>query len=274
MRFSLALVALLLASLSASAHAQIAEGRRRLEMADFTRAVRAFDRAERARTLSRDELLQIYEGRAMARWATGDSRRAGRDLAALAELDPHHGFPPEAPPDLGEAFDAAAREGGLALALTFEDETGATTMTVDTQRDGAGLVRSLRTHVRVGTGAWISSTESTVHLVVPEGQPVEAWVEAIGPGGAVLTTAGTESAPVVHGGGAVHELVPPEPTPPPVLAATTQEEEHHGSDEGLWIGLGVGAGVLVIAAVVVGVVLGTSGGTSDHTQPDVPVVRF
>ena len=45
-------------------------------------------------------------------------------------------------------------------------------------------------------------------VVVQEGGYM---VEAIGPGGAVLTMAGTESAPVVHGGGAEHELVAPAP---------------------------------------------------------------
>jgi hypothetical protein len=267
-------LALLLALVAASAaHAQVAEGRRRLGLADFTRAIRAFDRAERAPHLTREDLIAIYEGRAMARWATGHESQAGRDLAALAEIDPHHGFPPEAPPELGRAFDDAARAGGLALEITFADETGATTVEVDAQRDGAGLVRSIRLHTRVADGAWAVADASSARLGVPEHATVDAWAEAIGPGGATLAHAGSADQPIAHGGGPVHELAAPvvattapEPTPEPV------HESH--DDSAIWIGVGIGIGVVVVAAaVILGVVLGTPS-SSDQTQPGVPVVRF
>lgn len=260
--------------LAGTADAQLAEGRRRLEQADFTRAVRAFDRAERSAHLTRDELVAIYEGRAMARWAQGNERQAERDLAALAELDPHHGFPPEAPPELGDAFDEAAREGGLALEIDFADETGGTTISVDVHRDGAGLVRSLRTHVRVAGDPWSDSDASTVHLDVPEDGRVEAWVEAIGPGGAVVGTSGSADAPIVHGGGPQHELVAPVATPVTSGLIVQHDEPASHDDSGLWIGLGVGIGAAVVLAIVIGLAVGLGQGPSDHTQPDAPVVRF
>ncbi len=271
------LTALSLWLLAASASAQLAEGQRRLAQADFSRAIRAFDRAERGAHLTRDDLLAIYEGRAMARWATGDERHAARDLAALAELDPHHGFPPEAPPELGEAFDDAAREGGLELELTFADGAGTTTLNVDVHRDAAGLVRSLRTHVRVADGEWSDSDASTVRLDVPAGASVSAWVEAVGPGGAIVGRTGSEAAPIVHGGGAQHELVAPRPAPGPAPVAASidaDDDDADHDDSGLFIGLGVGIGVVVVAAVIIGVVVGVGSGSSDRTQPDAPIVRF
>lgn len=272
MRFFAWLCVLCLSLSASAAHAQLDEGRRRLEQADFTRAVRAFDRAERGAHLTRDELLSIYEGRAMARWAQGNERQAQHDLIALAEVDPHHAFPPEAPPELGEAFAEAARDGGLSLQLSFVDAPGSATLTVDTHHDDAGLVRALRTHVRVADGAWAESDSSTVRVEVAEHDAVEAWVEAIGPGGAVIATSGSESAPIVHGGGPIAELEPPAPAP--VATSVFVEPSEHHDDTPLWIGIGIGIGVLVLTAVIVGIVVGTSQGPSDQTQPDAPVVRF
>lgn len=261
-------------SISSVASAQLPLAQRSLARADFTRAIRAFDRAERQAHLSREDLLAIYEGRAMARWAMGDERHAQRDLAALAELDPHHAFPPEAPPELGEAFADVAREGGLDVVVSFADATGSSTITVDVHHDDAGLVRSLATHVRVGDGAWSESDASTVRVDVPEGEHVEVWVEAVGPGDAVIGGTGSADAPVVHGGGPQHELDVPTPVvvaPPPPLV---HEDEGAHDDTGIWIGVGVGVGVVVAIAVIVGVVVGVGSAPSDHTQPDAPVVRF
>ncbi len=260
--------------LASSASAQVAEGRRQLEAASFTRAIRAFDRAERGAHLTRDDLVAIYEGRAMARWATGAERQAQRDLAALAELDPQHAFPPEAPPELGEAFAEGAREGGLAIELSFADETGATTMSVDVHRDGMGLVHSLRTHVRVADGEWSDSDASSLHLDVPEHASVEAWVEAIGPGGAIVATSGSADAPIVHGGRPVPELEVPTPAPAATSLFVRDTPNDSHDESGLWIGLGVGIGAAVLVAVIVGIAVGVSSGPSDHTQPDVPVIRW
>ena len=272
MRLGVLLCVLSVSLVASEAHAQLDEGRRRLEHADFTRAVRAFDRAERGAHLTRDQLLSIYEGRAMARWAQGNERQAQHDLIALAEVDPHHAFPPEAPPELGEAFADAARDGGLSLQLSFVDAPGSATLTVDTHHDDAGLVRALRTHVRVADGAWTESDSSTVRLDVAEHAAVEAWVEAIGPGGAVIATSGSEGAPIVHGGGPIAELQPPTPMPAPTSVFVEPSERH--DDTPLWIGIGVGIAALVVAAVIICLVVGTSQGPSDQTQPDAPVVRF
>ena len=254
--------------------AQLAEGRRRLGQADFVRAIHAFDRAERGAHLTREDLVAIYEGRAMARWAQGDEHQAGRDLAALAELEPHPGFPPEAPPELASAFDEAAREGGLALEVTFADEPGATTINVDAQRDGAGLVRSIRMHTRIAGGAWDTAEASAVRLTVPEHVAVEAWVEALGPGAAIIAHGGSAEAPITHGGGPVHELQAPTPPPPQASLIVRDDPVESHDDSVLWIGVGVGIGVAVIAAVIIGIVVGVSSGPSDQTQPGAPVVRF
>lgn len=276
----------------ASALAQVGAGRRALEEADFQRALRAFDRAERSESLDRAELTALYEGRSMARFALGDEPGARADLRALGELDPTHAFPAEAPPELGSLLGELVRAagGGLAFELRWSGVSGGSALSVEVQRDAASLVRTVRIHTRVGIrGRWRTEEARSVVVTHPPGVRVYFHVEALGPGGAVLLEQGSRQRPLVRG---VRES-DAEPTwtdgvedpsstistvaigPPPVRG----EEPAPGAlapsagddDTGLVIGLSVGAGVAVVAAVIIGVVVGTQSGSS-ITQPSAPVV--
>ncbi|MFO0715136.1 MAG: hypothetical protein U0353_35190, partial [Sandaracinus sp.] len=194
------------------ARAQLAAGRRSLEAADFQRAIRAFDRAERTETLDREGLVSLYEGRIIARFAVGTRTRARRDLQILGELDPTHTFPVEVPPEVGEAFAEVVRSagGGLDAALSWTDEASGSRLRVEVQRDTASIVTGIRVHTRVGEGPWSSSDAHEVSIPHAPREAVGAWVELLGPHDVVLHTQGSAEAPVLHGA----------PPPPRVEVAT------------------------------------------------------
>jgi hypothetical protein len=245
--------------------AQLDVGRRALESADFQRAIRAFDRAERVEALDREGLVSLYEGRIIARFAVGSRSRARRDLQVLAELDPAHTFPVEVPPEVGEALAAAVAEagGGLSASLAWSDTDGASVLRVEVQRDVAELVRGVRVHTRLGDGAWSSTEEREVRVAHAPGEAVAAYVELVGERDVVLAREGTAQSPILHG-----EL----PAAPIVEAPEEAifEPPSRGDDVALAVGLGVGGMVVIAVAVIVGVVVGTQ--TSDRTQPTAPIV--
>jgi hypothetical protein len=269
-----AAVAIAIALVPAIASAQIADGRRLLAGADFEGAIQAFDRAEQGTGLDREGAIRLFEGRAMARWATCDEGGAQRDLGALAALDPDHRFPPEAPPELAAAFRRASRANGgeVEIEVEWEDGSGRTTLRSRVVHGGEGaLVRTIRTHVRVAGGPWRAENSGDVDVIVPAAERVEAWVEAIGPGGLVVARAGSERQPLVHGGeaAAITGMAMESDS-----FETVRTEERPRDDSAIWIGVGVGIALAAGAAVaiVLGFVFGTA--TSDRTQPQAPIVQF
>lgn len=254
--------------------AQLAAGRRALEQADFQRALRAFDRAERTEALDRDGLVALAEGRVLARYALGSPARARGDLEVLAALDPNHEFPPEAPPEVLEAF-AAVREamgGGLGGDIRFEREGRALAVGVEVRNDRRGLVRTVRLRWRVGEGPWEQRDSNRVVLEDVDGS-VSAWAELLGARDVVLLTLGSEDAPRIHRA-AVEAQVSAQVAleardEPSHLAPTAQ----HDDSTDLLVGLGIGGGIaLAVGFVVLGVVLGTS--SSSETLPMTPMVTW
>lgn len=253
---ALVLVALAVLGAPATASAQLDDGARLLAEADFERAERAYTRVLAERELSREDLVLAYEGRAFARWAQGDAGGARQDLLALASLDPERTLPPEAPPPLVDAF-AALPHAALGLDLEWEDDDGLAHLRVIVRNDAADLVRAVRVHARRRGEAWTVGEERAVTIRLERDQVAEVWVEAVGPGGAIVARRGSALAPLEHGdvagvrGTLADPGAGPDPTP-------------------IWVGVGVGAGVLVAIAIIVGVAVGTAG--NDATQPSAPVV--
>lgn len=255
---------------AAPAEAQLVAGRRALERADFQRAIRAFDRAERTERLDRDGLISLYEGRVIARFAVGTRARARRDLQILGALDPAHTFPVEVPPEVGEALATTVREsgGGLGATLTWRDEGEGSTLTIEVARDPAEIVRAVRVHTRVGDGAWSTSAAREVRVAHGEGVIVAAWVELLGERDVVLAHEATEAAPNLHG----EALPPPRPLeeePPIVIEEPPTETTSNDDALALGLGLGLGGAALVAVGVVLGIVFGTQ--TSPDTQPSLPM---
>lgn len=237
------------------AAAQLEAGARYLADADFERAERAYGRALDQTTLTLEQLVSIYEGRAMARWALGDQDAARTDLAALASIDPGHRLPREAPPTLTSAYESL---GAQAIAVTVEwtDAPGLAHAHVQIDHDGAGVVRSLRLHARRAGEPWAIESGTDLDVARDAAQTVELWVEALGPGDAVVARAGTSLAPLSRGPAAElgHSLTRATPA-----SDTTP----------IWIGVGVAAGVVVIA-LIIGIAVGVS--ESQGFQPAAPVV--
>jgi hypothetical protein len=242
--------------------------------AEFDRAIRAYDDVLSG-PLDRAQYVEALEGRATACWATGREDRARSDLALLAAIDPGHAFPLEAPPDLTALFASivSERAGPLEIRARWSAEGS---LVVSILHDDAALAQAIRVHagdVYVVERA-IEAGETTIEIGARGA--TSAWVELLGPTGAVLATAGDPAAPLVRA-----------PTPEEIAAADT----HGGSgsatpsadadpgadpDRDLWIGLGVGGGVLVAIGIVLAVVVATSGsgGAADVAHPSAPVVGW
>lgn len=75
------------------------------EEADFAGALRTFDTAARNADLSVDELLQLFEMRALVYHALGDARSMNADLQRLAAVRPSHELSRLAPPPVRDAFE-------------------------------------------------------------------------------------------------------------------------------------------------------------------------
>lgn len=244
---------LALAIAPSSGSAQLDEAHARLASAEFEQAVRAFDRAEQRQELDRDDLIALYEGRAMALWALGEEARARQDLAALGSLEPDHELAPEAPPTLRRAFDDLPRE-RLRLEAEWDDAPGRTTLRLEVRGDVAGVTRNVRAHVRRGDGPWTTEESTSIDLDLLPDERVEAWAELLGPGGAVVARAGSASQPLRHGES--FDVVPSRPsedlTP-------------------LWIGLGAGGGVVVLVILIAAIAASVP---NDATQPSLPIVLW
>jgi hypothetical protein len=268
----LAIAALALVLCPRAVEAQLETGRRLLDEADFRRAIRAFDRAERSEDLSHEDLVLLYEGRAMARLANGDDEGAEHDLERLATVEPRHVFPAEAPPELAEALARIAGEhgGGLALELSLGERTGGSVVRVGVLRDPMGLTSEVRLHVRVDGGPWRDVVGTEASLEHGARARIEAYAEAIGPGGAEIARAGTEREPEVL---SEEPAALPEPEVPARALVPDESPPSGGDDTALIVGLVIGGVALVGLAIGLGVGLGTQG-PSDRTQPSAPMVEF
>ncbi|MEM9188190.1 MAG: hypothetical protein AAGF12_03395 [Myxococcota bacterium] len=231
------------------AHPMVEEGQALMRRAQFRDALEAFNRAETDGDLTREDVIAIYDARCLIYRAT---RRAElqRAITALGSLEPTHRFPAEAPPELQALFDAEVHTG---LFIELDVTPSLETVTVDARvaNDVAGLVSEVVRYVDLGDGTFREVQERELR---PEGRTVRYFVEAFGPGGAVLASAGSRDAPEI----ARLHLAP--------LQSAPDEEEGPSP----WIFVGIGAGVAVAAAVLITVLLVVPG--EADTQPDFPMV--
>lgn len=245
-------------SVTALAHPEVDEGKELLMEAEFERALEAFARAEEADDLTREDLVQLLGARCLAHLAMDDAGALRQDLRRLASLAPDHRWGREAPPELGEAFAQTLEvvEGTLSVRSRSEGVAGGVSVSAEAVADHGGLVRELRIFTRRGDGRW-RRTRGT--QAAPAGESLDYYVEAIGPGGAVLAQEGSREEPVeseaaLSGGSLVRA-----------------DDDDEGGGISPWVWIGIGAGVLVAAGVVLAIVLAGSAGPSG-TQPESPLV--
>lgn len=251
-----------LAPAAALAHPLIDEGLRRYGEADLPGALDALTQAEHATDLTRDDLVQLYLGRAMVHHAMGHATELEADVFRLATLEPALTLRRTAPPPVRLAYEQAAARvpGPMRLDVEVHPTPDGVELVAHVTDDSAGLVQAVRIRARTLGGTWRRSALASIELPAAAGAAVEYVAEAVGPGGAVLVSAGTESTPVrvtttvaAPGGGASATA--------DRTGADAAGRDDHGL--GLWPWV-IGGGALLVAAVVLIAVLASSSSDDQH----------
>ena len=115
---------LCLLSTEAKAHYLLDDGVASYEDADFRAALRTFNLAAKDADLSVEELLLLFEMRALVHHAMGNETAMLRDLERLGALRPSHELSGLAPPPVRKAFDdmLEANGGTLGVELLVEEK--------------------------------------------------------------------------------------------------------------------------------------------------------
>lgn len=184
-----------------SVETDVAAARAALETGDLLGAGAAVDRGFASASLRAEELATLYELRALLAYADDRLGALEEALHALASL----GAPMPAlfPPPLRTRYDevrAAAEPIGLSLELVTEVERDRRIVRLVPRVDGdlGHVVRSVRVRAAIDEAPLALRTESdsleagSAHAAVE----LRYALEAIGPGGAIVATRGSDAAPV------------------------------------------------------------------------------
>jgi hypothetical protein len=261
----------------------VAEGRRLAEEARFDEALAALARAETSTDLELADLVALLEGRAMVHHARGDDEAFTRDARALASVSPDYAPSRRIPPRLARRLRAATQDSApLTLDAAHVRSGEAVVVTATVRSDPSALVREVRVSARVGDAPWAEHEGRETRIAAGPTDIVRYHVRAIGPGGVVLVSLGSEDDPRI----APAEALPPRGVVPlPGLAAESGETDGDGRADGsderrdpgvatgvateenqrsgppLWPFL-VGGAVLVFAAILIAALVITSSDTA------------
>lgn len=236
------------------AHALLDEGHRLYEEAEFVAALDALGRATAGDDLTHADLEELLELRALIHSALGDEAALREDLRLLAAVAPDHALHRGIPPDVQRIFTEirASSSGSPRLIVTPAASGGGVTITVSVENDWASVVRRVRIRGRMGeAGPFSEAIDAPLFVGTPLGEVVSYYAEAVGPGGAVIASSGTESEPLQAAGPA-------------------------GGGGGLdpWPFVIGGAAAVVVGVVIAVVVVATSGGGQPTTVVEPFTVRF
>ena len=164
---------------SALAHPMLDRGVQAYEEADFDEALRTFDTAVRNADLSVDELLQLFEMRALVQHALGDDTAMQADLERLVAVRSTYQLSRLAPPSVRDAFAKVVAsktpENSVELRIEEKSVDGRVLMVARVLRVPDGLVdhttlqcsvdNAARTVSRTsqGTSASVKLPESGIH---------------------------------------------------------------------------------------------------------------
>ncbi|RLB48978.1 MAG: hypothetical protein DRJ42_22055 [Deltaproteobacteria bacterium] len=242
----------------AAAHPDVDEAKELLMEAEFERALEAFARAEEGDDLTREDLIELLSARCLAHLALDDAAALRLDLRRLASLDREHRWGREAPPELGEAFadTLTVVDGELSVSSVATPVPGGVEVRGRAEGDHGRLVNEIRVFARSRSGSYRRANGGTQAL--PAGESLHYYVEAVGPGSAVLAREGSEDRPV---------------TSEPALAGSSliRRDDDDAGGVSPWLWVGIGAGVLVVVGIILAVVLGGSS-SANGTQPQAPMV--
>lgn len=133
----------------ARAHPMLDRAVASYEEANFETALRTFDAAARNADLSVEELLELFEMRALVHHALGDRAAMRADLLRLSAVRPGYQLSRLAPPPVRSAFEEVREEGGVELRIDQKDIDGAPWMLAHVVRVPDGLVDHITLQCRV-----------------------------------------------------------------------------------------------------------------------------
>lgn len=244
----------------ARAHALVDEGRRLYEEAEFVEALDVLGRAASGDDLTLPELVELLELRALVHSAVGDEPAVREDLRTLAAVAPEHTLPRGMPPDVQRMFtEIRASATGSPRLIATPSVAGPATgngviVEVQVENDWASVVRAVRIRGRAEGGSYAEAVDAPLFVAAPLGAVISYYAEAIGPGGAVIATAGSEAAPLSYAG------------------AEARSGEGGGLDP--WPFVIAGGAALVLGAVIAIVAVAATSTPSNTTQVEPFVVRF
>jgi len=275
------LSALCFVSTEAKAHYLLDDAIASYEDADFRAALRTFNLAARDADLSVEELLLLFEMRALVHHAMGNETAMLRDLERVGALRPSHELSGLAPPPVRQAFDEMleANGGTPGVELLVEERTfdGKPFIIARVERVPKGLVHHVGLQCRVephgrlvartaqGTSARLALSESGAH----QGCDATAQTRR----GTVLFSARIEGALTKSAPPSTEPPAPaPMPTPVPVQSPSVfQMPKYKGpvdrptaKKKKKWPWIVAVAAVAVAGGVTAGVLLSKS---SKESQP-------
>ncbi|MGB5809293.1 MAG: hypothetical protein WBG86_02110 [Polyangiales bacterium] len=247
----------------AHAHPLLDEAVASYEEAGFQEALRAFDDAAHNADLTVDELLYLFEMRALVHHALGDRAAMDRDLLRIAVVRPSYRLGGLAPPPVREAFDGmlAANGGSIGVSLVIEEKTfdGVPFVVATVDQVPLGLVDHVRLHCRLG-----KNSKSVVRTA--EGSQVTVKLPASGTHNGCDASAHTRQGDVLfqatvdgsyaHGASNVFEM--------PRYVTPVDEPTARKRKKWPWIVAAIGAAA--VAGITAGVVLSKRSG-DDQTAP-------
>lgn len=218
-----------------SAHPLVERARRLYESADFSGALETIDAVDDHSNLTRQDLFELLELRALIGLAIEDPEIQRHSLEDLRALQPDHTFGPEVPPTITRSF-AELEVPELLLGVRVTRDGGY--VTIDARVRGGEVDRLVRQVIisgRTEDDLWQRSMGEPLDIEA-DGDSVEWYVQVIGLGGATLLERGTAGEP---------ELEP---------AASREEEDRRRVRPWVW-GVVAGAVVAVAALVLVSVII-------------------
>lgn len=201
--------------------------------------------------LNRAALVRVLALQAVLHRGMADDDALDRALRALASVAPEHRFGARHPPDLDErAADARRRVPRIEVQTRIVPSAVGVRLVADT-RDPENLIRALR--YRVFDAASAQWTRAEPPVEASGAHEVLVFVEAIGPGGAVVAQDGSPDEPIrLRGPG-----------------SPSAREEPASTDDG-WVPWVVGGAIVAVVAgiaIAIGVAVAEGSGLTWRPSP-------
>ena len=165
------LTGFLLAAGIARAHPLLDEGIVAYEEADFKGALRTFNLAARDADLSVEELMLLFEMRALVYHAMGNRTAMLMDLERLGALGPAHELSGLTPPPVRQAFEEIVDNGettGVQLVVEEKSFSGKPFVVARVEEVPTGLVHHVALTCRIPPdGRWVARTAQGTRVRMP-----------------------------------------------------------------------------------------------------------